>query len=87
MSVPLPSLATGFTYRFDPTLGVFSRTTQSFGPIMAERAETIGANRTSFGVAFEHTRFNTIEGLNLDNVPARSLPMMASSWVEDVQTS
>ena len=70
VSVPLPSLATGFTYRFDPTLGVFTRSTQSFGPIMAERAETIGANRTSFGVAFEHARFDTIEGLNLNNVPA-----------------
>ena len=48
VSVPLPSLASGFTYEFDPSLGVFSRSTQSFGPIMAERAETIGANRTSF---------------------------------------
>ena len=70
VSVPLPSLATGFTYRWDPTLGVFSRTTQSFGPIMAERAETIGAKRISFGVAFEHARFDTVEGLNLGNVPA-----------------
>ena len=69
VSVPLPSLASGFTYEFDPSLGVFSRNTQSFGPIMAERAETIGANRTSFGVAFEHSGFDTIEGLNLDNVP------------------
>ncbi len=70
VSVPLPSLASGFTYEFDPTLGVFSRSTQSFGPIMAERAETIGANRVSFGVAFEHARFDTIEGLNLDSLPA-----------------
>ena len=70
VSVPLPSLATGFTYRWDPTLGVFSRTTQSFGPIMAERAETIGAKRIFFGVAFEHARFDTVEGLNLGNVPA-----------------
>ena len=67
--MPLPSLASGFTYEFDPSLGVFSRSTQSFGPIMAERAETIGANRTSFGVAFEHSGFDTIEGLNLDKVP------------------
>ena len=69
VSVPLPSLASGFTYEFDPSLGVFSRSTQSYGPIMAERAETIGANRTSFGVAFEHSGFDTIEGVNLDNVP------------------
>ena len=43
VSVPLPSPASGFTYHFDPSLGVFQRTTQSFGPILADRAETIGA--------------------------------------------
>ena len=69
-SVPLPSPASGYTYEFDPTVGVFSRTTQSFGPIFAERAETIGANRTSFGVGFQHFKFDTIEGLNLNRVPA-----------------
>src|SRR4029079_10499223 len=51
ISVPLPSPASGFTYQFDPSLGVFQRTTQSFGPILAERAETIGARRVAFGVA------------------------------------
>jgi len=30
VSVPLPSPASGFTYRFDPSLGVFQRTTTSF---------------------------------------------------------
>src|SRR5262245_43275368 len=42
VAVPLPSPASGFTYRFDPTTGVFQRTSQSFGPILSERAETIG---------------------------------------------
>ena len=32
VSVPLPSPGGGFTYQFDPSLGVFQRTTQSFGP-------------------------------------------------------
>ena len=40
MSVPLPSPGGGFTYQFDSSLGVFQRTTQSFGPILADRAET-----------------------------------------------
>src|SRR5438874_12877976 len=43
VTVPLPSPASGFTFQLDPTVGVFQRTTQSFGPILAERAETIGA--------------------------------------------
>jgi len=70
VSVPLPSPASGFTYHFDPTLGVFQRTTQSFGPILAERAETIGAGRFSFGFAFQRFTFDSVEGLDLQKVPA-----------------
>src|SRR5947208_775612 len=32
VTVPLPSPASGFTYQLDTSLGVFQRTTQSFGP-------------------------------------------------------
>ena len=70
VAVPLPSPASGFTYEFDPALGVFNRTTQSFGPILAERAETIGADRLSVGFTYQHFHFDRIEGLDLDSVPA-----------------
>jgi hypothetical protein len=70
VSVPLPSPASGFTYHFDPSLGVFQRTTQSFGPILSERAETIGARRISFGFAFQRFTFDSVEGLDLGKVPA-----------------
>jgi hypothetical protein len=68
--VPLPSPAAGFTYEFDASVGVFRRTTQSFGPILAERAETIGARRVSAGFAVQHFSFSTVEGLDLGAVPA-----------------
>ncbi len=70
VTVPLPSPASGFTFRFDPSLGVFQRSTQSFGPILAERAETVGAGRVSFGSAFQRFTFDTIEALDLRRVPA-----------------
>src|SRR5689334_22223683 len=70
VSVPLPSPASSFTYHFDPTLGVFQRTTQSFGPILAERADTIGASRVSFGFAYQRFTFDSVEGLELGKVPA-----------------
>lgn len=69
-AVPLPSPSSGFTYEFDASLGVFTRTTQSFGPILAERAETIGGRRFSFGFTFQRFRFDTLEGQDLDNLPA-----------------
>lgn len=70
VTVPLPSPAAGFTYEFDASVGVFRRTTQSFGPILAERAETIGARRISAGFAIQHFSFSTVEGLDLGAVPA-----------------
>ena len=70
VTVPLPSPASGFTFRLDPTTGVFERSTQSFGPILAERADTIGAGRVAFGSAYQRFTFDTVEGLDLDKVPA-----------------
>jgi hypothetical protein len=70
VSLPLPPPASGFTYQFDPGLGVFTRTTTSFGPILSERAETIGARRVSIGFAFQRLSFDSIEGIDLHNVPA-----------------
>jgi hypothetical protein len=70
VSVPLPSPAGGFTYQFDSSLGVFQRTTTSFGPILADRHETIGARRASIGFAFQRYKYDTIEGLDLDRIPA-----------------
>ena len=44
-SLPLPSPASGFTYTFDPALGIYTRSAQSYGPVLAERAETIGKEK------------------------------------------
>lgn len=70
VSVPLPSPGGGFTFEFDRTLGVFQRTTQSFGPILADRAETIGARRVSTGFAFQRFTFDSVEGIPMGQVPA-----------------
>jgi hypothetical protein len=70
VSVPLPSPGGGFTFEFDPSLGVFQRTTQSFGPILADRAETIGARRVSVGFAYQRFTFDSVEGIALSSVPA-----------------
>jgi hypothetical protein len=68
-SVPLPTPASGFTYTYDAALGVFQRTTDSYGPILTDRAETLGKNRASFGFSFQRFGFDRIEGLSLDAIP------------------
>jgi hypothetical protein len=69
-TVPLPSPASSFTYVYRPDSGAFVRSTQSFGPILADRADTIG--RKKFSVAFNYQRFSfdSIEGVDLNSVPA-----------------
>lgn len=69
-SVPLPAPASGFTYTFDPTLGVFNRSTRSFGPLVADRAETVGKNRASIGVAYQRFSFDSLDGIGLGHLPA-----------------
>ena len=70
VSLPLPAPATGFTFEFDKNLGVFTRSTSTFGPILAERADTIGARRVSLGFAYQQLKFDSIEGMDLKSIPA-----------------
>src|SRR4029453_11592933 len=70
VSLPLPAPASGFPYEFDPSLGVFTRSTSTFGPILAERADTIGARRVSIGFAYQRLAFDSIEGIDLQSIPA-----------------
>ena len=64
-SFPLASSGGGFTYRFDPDLGVLTRTTDSFGPVYTERADTIGKGRFNFGLNYSAFTFDEIDGLSL----------------------
>jgi hypothetical protein len=68
-ALPIPSPASGFTYAFDSSTGTFVRSTQSFGPILADRAETIGRGRFAFGYNLQQFAFETFDGLRLSHIP------------------
>jgi hypothetical protein len=68
-ALPVPSPASGFTYTYDPKAGIFKRSTQSFGPILADRSETIGKNRVSFGFSYQHFEFDSLGGVTLNQLP------------------
>jgi hypothetical protein len=68
VSVPLPSPASSFIYEYNAA-GDLVRSQKSLGPILAERTETVGVGRTSFGFAFQRFDFSTIEGLDLGALP------------------
>ena len=69
-SLPLPSPASGFTYMFDSTLGVYTRSAQSYGPLLTERAETIGMEKFFAGFSYQHFRFGSLDGIDLNNFPS-----------------
>ncbi len=68
--LPIASPASGFTYSYDPTTGVYQQLKESFGPVLTERAETIGKRKFFFGANFQRFRFNKLDGLPLHNLPA-----------------
>jgi hypothetical protein len=68
--LPIISPSSGFTYRYDSEAGAFVRNTTSFGPIYAERAETVGRGKISMGVSYQRFRFSSIDGIDLHKVPA-----------------
>jgi hypothetical protein len=66
-NIPLPSPVSGFTFRFDPTVGALVRTTDSFGPIYSQRADTTGRNRFTIGASYSRFTFDTLDGKDLSN--------------------
>jgi hypothetical protein len=64
-TLPVSSSSGGFTYRLDPTLGTFIRSSDNFGPFYTERSLTAGVNRASFGVGYQSTQYETIDGRDL----------------------
>jgi len=66
-NIPLGTSAGGFTYNYDAVIGVFNRTTESFGPVFAERSVTQGRGRFSFGMNYLHSRYDSLDGKHLEN--------------------
>jgi hypothetical protein len=67
--LPTASPASGITLRFDRAAGVPVRSTESLGPVLSERAETIGKNKLFLGFTFQRIGFDSMDGTDLKNVP------------------
>jgi hypothetical protein len=69
VSVPLPSPASSVVYEYNAE-GNLVRSKKSFGPVLAERTETVGKGRASVGFAFQRFDMSTFEGLTLGALPS-----------------
>jgi hypothetical protein len=68
--LPLASPASGFTYEYDRATGGYVPSSATLGPILTERAETLGHGKFFFGTTYQRFRFGTIDGEDLRNLPA-----------------
>ncbi len=60
--LPVMSPASGIAFTFDPQLGVVVPSRESLGPILSDRADTIGRNRVFLGFAYQHFGFDSFDG-------------------------
>lgn len=67
--LPLASPASGFIYEYDPNTGLQKVAPESFGPVLTERAETIGKHKFFVGATYQRFRFNKLDGQDLHNLP------------------
>jgi Putative MetA-pathway of phenol degradation len=68
--LPITSPVSGFVFSFNPSLGVVSRQTEGFGPVLTERPETIGKHKIFVGFAYQYFNFDKADGVNLKNFGA-----------------
>jgi hypothetical protein len=87
-TLPVSSSSGGFTYRLDSALGTVIRSSDSFGPFYTERSLTAGLNRGSFGVGYQSTLYNSIDGRDLRDGTLVSTAAILRGDVEpfDVET-
>jgi hypothetical protein len=57
----------GFTYKLDSSTGAFTPASASFGPSFAERPLTIGRGKVSLGFNYQHVKYDSFEGNDLNN--------------------
>lgn len=63
---PLSSSSGAFTTQIDPETGAEVATSESFGPIFAERPETLGRGKITVGVTSLGYEFDSLDGFTLD---------------------
>jgi hypothetical protein len=69
-SLRLASPTSGILFVFDKSLGVVKRSTESYGPILGERAETIGRHRLFVAATYQFFPFSSLDGIDLNHIPA-----------------
>jgi hypothetical protein len=68
-TLPFVSPGSGFVFNFNSAVGIYQRSTDSFGPVLTERAETIGRRKLYLGFSYQYFSFDKVDGIKLDAFP------------------
>ncbi|HEX6502979.1 MAG TPA: hypothetical protein VF011_06995 [Terriglobales bacterium] len=69
--VPLASPASGIIYNTDPSLQILVPSgTESFGPVLSERGETLRRHKAFVAFSYQRFGFNSIDRVSLKAIPA-----------------
>jgi hypothetical protein len=61
--LPLSAPGSGFVFQLDKATGLEERSTQSLGPILAERGDTIGRHKVFVAFAYQYFKFSSEDGI------------------------
>jgi len=70
---PAISTVPGLSYRYNPDLQAFERSSGSLGPVYVERPQTLGRGKLDIGIAYLHINFDELNGDELDGLAFRGL--------------
>lgn len=70
---PAISTVPGFTFRYNPQIQAFERSSTSLGPVFVERPQTLGRGKLDFGTSYLSVDFDELNGKNLNGLTFRGL--------------
>ncbi len=86
-AIPFASSGAGFAFRYDEDLGTFMQIAKSFGPVYAERADTIGEGRFNTMLSFTGFQYDEFLGQDLGSFDVSTLHEPDTLPPDDQRTS
>jgi hypothetical protein len=68
--LPLAAPASGVIFSFNSATGAIQETTTTLGPLLSDRAPTIGRHKLFLGVSYQYFDFDRADGTSLRSIPA-----------------
>lgn len=78
-SLPTISASSGFTYKYNPAIEAFERTSDSLGPLFLERPDTLGKGKFNANVSFQYVQFDSFDGEDLGHLEGKNPVVLALS--------